>query len=82
MNGSSISFVKIYHAQVPASSYHELSSSLSNCLVYRISDIVWLISFLRKFFYSSYHDLESYRINILDLIQFINEGFAFVLARS
>jgi hypothetical protein len=70
------------NARALSSSYHEPSFSLSNSLAYTISDIVQLISFLREFFYLSYHDLESCRINILDHIQFIDKGFAFVLARS
>jgi hypothetical protein len=37
---------------------------------------------MRKLFDSSYHDLESCWINILDLIRFVDKGFAFVLARS
>jgi hypothetical protein len=63
-------------------SYHELSFLLSNSLAYTISDIVRLVSFLHEFFYSSYHDVESRRINISYLIQFLDKGFAFVLARS
>jgi hypothetical protein len=30
----------------------------------------------------SYHDLESCRINVLDFIQLIDKGFAFILAQS
>jgi hypothetical protein len=52
-------FGKVCRAQVLNLSYHELSFSLSNSLAYTVSDNVRLISFLREFFYSSYHDLES-----------------------
>jgi hypothetical protein len=41
-----------------------------------------LISFLRELFDSSCHDLESCLINISGLIQFVDKGFTFVLARS
>jgi hypothetical protein len=32
--------------------------------------------------YPSYHDSESCRIDVLDLIQFVDKGFALVLVRS
>jgi hypothetical protein len=59
-----------------------LLSLLSNLLLYMTRDIVQLNSFLCEPFDSSYRDLESCRINISDLIRFVDKGFAFVLART
>jgi hypothetical protein len=63
-------------------SYHDLPVALNNFSLHMTRDIVQLISFLCELFDLSCHDLESCGINILDLIRFVDKGFAFVLARS
>jgi hypothetical protein len=84
MNGNYICFVKIWHAQVPDSSYHELSSFFCYSELFIIRDESWyhLTDPLNaRVLDSSYWNSKSCQIDVLDLIQFIDKGFALVLAQ-